>query len=211
MCKIAMFANENAEPCDFFDASRLLMFEKKGDRWAVTGEAAFEKVLPSSPARTRKRTEELLPALAGCDLLAGGALAGIPYSVFDMAGLHIFEIGAADDAIFDEMAEDVRRADSERNIKERIIAEARPVETGTPGIYALDLIALQRACPEMSSKKALADFLESAPFAELRLTCAHIPPWIEIDGRYDIRARKEGGAVKAVITRRCEACKTSNC
>jgi hypothetical protein len=204
MCKIAVFTDEASGLCDFFDASRLVIFEKTAGDWVLVGEAAFEKIVPSTPVETRRLTEKLLPLLAGCDVLAGGALVGIPYSVFDRAGLHIFEIGGVSDAVFDGVLAEVQSADSVRHTKEQIVAETRPVETAVPGVFALDLIALQRECPEISSKKAMADFLRDTPFLELRLLCGHIPPWIENSGQYDVRILdNKNGAVQAAITRRC--------
>jgi hypothetical protein len=201
--KIAVFTNNASGICDFFDASRFLIFEKKTDKWEVTGEPEFEKIIPSAPAQTRKMTGELLSLIDGCDIIAGGLLVGIPYSVFDMAEFHIFQIESINDAVFDGIIDDIQKADAQKNLKERIIAEARPVETGTPGMYALDLITLQNECPEVSSKKAMADFLENTPFLELHLTCKHIPPWIENSGKYIIKAQNIDSAVSAVITRKC--------
>jgi hypothetical protein len=206
MHKIAVFTDNASDLCDFFNADKFLIYEKRADKWAITGESGFERVLPSNPARTRKLTEELLPLIKGCDIIAGGTLVGIPYSVFDMAGKHIFEINDLNDlndAVFDEIVNDIKNADAQRNLKDKIIKEARPVETGTPGVYSLDLIALQSECPEVTSKKAMADFLENTPFLELRLICKHIPPWIENSGKYDIQSQNKGGAVSAVITRKC--------
>ncbi|MDR1615412.1 MAG: hypothetical protein LBR98_00090 [Syntrophomonadaceae bacterium] len=204
MCKIAVFTNESYELCDFFEASRFLIFDKVSDYWACAGEVEFDKIIPSTPAQTRRLTTELLPLLEGCGILSGGTLVGIPYSVFDRAGLQIFEISGMNGTVFDGIIKDIQDADSERNIKEKIIAETHPVETSVPGVYALDLIALQSECPEVSSKKAMADFLEGTPFLELRLTCKHVPPWIENSGKYDIQAQNcNDGAVKAIITRRC--------
>jgi len=201
--KIAVFTNKASEICDFFDAGKFLIYEKKSDKWEITGKPEFEKIIPSAPAQTRKTTGELLPLIEGCDIVAGGLLVGIPYSVFDMAGFHIFQIDSIDNAVFDEIVKDIQNADAQKNLKERIIKEARPVETGTPGVYSLDLIALQNECPEVSSKKAMADFLENTPFLELRLICKHIPPWIENSGKYEIKAQNKDGKVSAVITRKC--------
>jgi hypothetical protein len=203
MCKIAVFTNKDSELCDFFDAGCFLIFEKQTDKWTVTGKTEFEKIIPSTPAQTRKLTEKLLPLIDGCHIIAGGLLVGIPYSVFDMAGLHIFLINDINDAVFDEIVEDVQNAAAENNLKEKIITDTRPVETGTPGVFLLDLIALQSKCPEVSSKMAMKDFLENTPFLELRLTCKHIPPWIENSGKYNIQAHNGDGAVNAVITRKC--------
>jgi len=203
MCKIAVFTDRSSEICDFFDASRFLFYKKNTDKWAVTGEAEFEKIIPSSPAKTRKMTEALLPLIDGCDIIAGGTLVGIPYSVFDMAGKHIFQIKEINENILDEIVNDIKDADVQKNLKEKIIKEARPVETGTPGVYSLDLIALQIECPEVTSKKAMADFLENTPFLELHLLCKHIPPWIENSGKYNIQTNNKNDAVSAVITRKC--------
>ena len=203
MSKIAVIANKSSEVCDFFEASRFVIFEKKADKWAVASEPEFEKIVPSVPAQTRKMTEKLLPLIDGCKIVAAKSLVGIPYSVFDMAGFHIFQVESVNDSLFDEILKDIQNADAQANLKERIIAEARPVETDTPGVYSLDLIALQNECPEVSSKKAMAEFLETTPFLELHLTCKHIPPWIENSGKYEIKAKDSGGAVNAVITRKC--------
>jgi hypothetical protein len=202
--KIAVFVNRASALCGFLEAERFLVFERNSNGWEAVGETDFEKIAPTTPAMTRKNTEAILPFIEGCDVLAGGALSGIPFSVFDRAGLHIFEIGEINGEIFDGIIEDLRNADASKNARELIIKDARPVETPTPGVYFLDLIALQNECPEISSKKAMADFLKNTPFLELHLVCKHSPPWIENSGEYNVQvAGGEDGSVQAIITRRC--------
>jgi hypothetical protein len=206
MSKIAVFSNRNSAICDFFDAERFTIFERgeTETKWKMTSEKRFEKIAPSNPALTRRNTQALLPLIEGCDVLAGGTLVGIPFSVFDRAGLPIFEIGEINDEVFDGIIEDVRNADAAIVVKEKIIREAKPVETSTPGVYHLDLIALQRECPEVTSKKAMMDFLKDTPFLELRLHCKHIPPWIENNGLYNVQVTGDkDGEVQAVITKKC--------
>jgi hypothetical protein len=204
MSKIAIFTNGDSKLCDFFEAGRFLIFERTPTGWTRKSEANFEKIVPSAPASTRRNTEALLPLIEGCNVLAGGALFGIPFSVFDRAGLHIFEIGAINDEILDGVIEELQSADAETAAKEAIIRNAKPVETSTPGVYFLDLIALQKECPEISSKKAMMDFLKDTPFLELRLVCKHIPPWIENSGAYNVQTiSTHGDSVQALITRRC--------
>ena len=206
MSRIAVFTNGNAEICDFFDAGQFLIFERDeaAAAWKTVSETKFEKVIPSNPALTRRSTETLLPLIEGCDVVAGGTLVGIPFSVFDRAGLHIFEIAAINDKVFDEIIEDLQKANAALVAKEKIIREAKPVETSTPGVYFLDLIALQKECPEVTSKKAMMDFLKDTPFLELRLVCKHIPPWIENSGAYHVQVTSDkDGEVQAVITRKC--------
>jgi hypothetical protein len=204
MNRIAVFTNGDSKLCDFFEAECFLIFERTESGWENKGKANFEKIVPSAPALTRRNTEALLPLIEGCDVLAGGALFGIPFSVFDRAGLHIFEIGAINDEILDGVIEELQSADAEAAAKEAIIRDAKPVETSTPGVYFLDLIALQKECPEISSKKAMVDFLKDTPFLELRLVCKHIPPWIENSGAYNVQTiSTHGDSVQALITRRC--------
>jgi hypothetical protein len=118
--------------------------------------------------------------------------------------LHIFQIGEISDEIFDGVVEDLKSANAEAAAKEAIIRDAKPIETSTPGVYYLDLVALQRECPEVTSKKAMMDFLRDTPFMELRLVCKHIPPWIENSGAYNVQvAGNEAGNVLVVITRKC--------
>jgi len=204
MSRIAVFTGKDSQVCDFFDAERFLIYERGKTGWEAISETSFEKIVPSNPSLTRKQTQELLPLIEDCDVLAGGALVGIPFSVFDRAGLHIFEIGAINDTIFDGIIEDINSADAEAAAKEKIIRETKPVETSTPGVYFLDLIALQKECPEVTSKKAMMDFLKDTPLLELRLVCKHIPPWIENSGLYNVKITSEkDGAVEAVITKKC--------
>jgi hypothetical protein len=203
MRRIAVFADKDAALCNFFDADRFLVFEKTAGAWARARETTFARVVPSTAARTRQLTEALLPLLGACRILAGGALFGVPYAVFGRAGFHIFEIGALRDGIFDGVLEDIRRAEAARGAGEGAAAKAFPSETGVPGVYTLDWAALQRERPWLSSKKALADFLENTPFSELRLTCEHTPPWIENSGKYDIQTLHAAeGAQQLIIARR---------
>jgi hypothetical protein len=204
MGDIAIFADGDSQICDFFEASRFLLFRKASDGWRVVREQRFAPITPASPAQTRAAVKRLLPLIAGSEIVAGGALFGIPYAVFDQAGLHIFEIGALSDEVLDEMVADVRGAERERVTDAALISGTRPVETRTPGFYELDLIEVQSKHPELSSKKLMKGFLEDTPFLELRLRCKHLPPWIENSGSYAIQTLSDSaGVVTAVISRNC--------
>jgi len=205
MSRVAVFTNEDSKICDFFDSTRFLIFERsEAGKWEKIIEKNFEKIVPSNPALTRKNTQVLLPLIEGCNVLAGGSLVGIPFSVFDRAGKHIFEIGAVNDEIFDGIIDDLHSADADAAAKEKIINDAKPIETSTPGVYFLDLIALQKEFPEVTSKKAMMDFLRDTPLIELHLVCKHIPPWIENSSLYNVQITEEkDGEVKAIITKKC--------
>jgi predicted Fe-Mo cluster-binding NifX family protein len=204
MKEIAVFVNSKAELCHFFAAERFVVYEKKTGVWSVAAEADFTKLTPSTPAETRKNTEALLLLLEGCDILAGGGITGIPFAVFDRAGFRIFEIGAVNDETLDGIIDELAEAKAAQAEKAAVVENARPLETATPGIYALDLIALQSKYPEISSKMAMRDFLEKTPFMELHLKCRHVPPWLENAGKYEVRViSQQGEEVNAIITKRC--------
>lgn len=201
--KIAVFTSDDDFICPFFAANRFLIFEKDESGWRAEREESFEPISPDSPAALRTAVAELLPMISDCEILAGGALSGIAFSVFDRAGLNIFEVEAINSEVLDGMAEDVAAAGAQQNIKEKIVNEARPIPTGTDGMYFLDLVLLQAECPEVSSKKALMDFFASTPFLELHLLCRHVPPWIEKERNLQIDAQPKDGNVYAIIRRNC--------
>jgi TusA-related sulfurtransferase len=204
MDKIAVFTDGSGKLCEFFNADRFQIYEKSGADWKVTNTVSFEKIVPSSPALTRKNTAALLPLIESCDTIAGGTLVGIPFSVFDIAGKHIFEILEANSETFDDIIEEIKSSNADACAREAIIRDAKPVETSTPGIYFLDLIALQTEFPQVTSKQAMMEFLKGTPLVELRLVCKHIPPWIENSGSYNVKTiKEENGKVEAVITKKC--------
>lgn len=204
------YANRDTQICDFFEAEKFLIYKKKESSngiWDKVNEIGFDKITPSTPAITRKNVETLLPLINeyGCTIIAGGGLYGIPFTVFDMAGLHIFEIKEINGETFDGIIEDLQQADAAAAKKEAVIKDTKPVETETPGVYFLDLVALQKEYPEISSKKAMMDFLANTPFMELRLVCKHIPPWIENAGSYNAETLNDkDGVVTALITKNCK-------
>jgi len=205
MSRIVVFTNARHEIVDFFDASLFATYERTpAGTWEIIHTAPFEPIQPSNPTTTRKSMQALLPLVECGDIIAGGALVGIPFTVFDRAGFHIFAIESISDQVFDGIIEELRGAETEAAHKAKIISDARPVETGTPGVYYLDLVALQKECPEVTSKQAMQDFLQNTPLVELRLICKHIPPWIENAGCYTVTVTgAQDGAVHAVITRKC--------
>ncbi|MDR3309721.1 MAG: hypothetical protein LBS90_00025 [Oscillospiraceae bacterium] len=197
-CRAAVFANADGELCDFFDAERFLVFSRDGGEWRNVREERFERVRPAAPAVLRPRVTELLGLIDDCEILAGLSLAGIAFTVFDMAGKRIFAVESIEDAVFDGMLADIGEAGAEADDREDAIEAAKPVALGG-GVYSLDLAELQTKYPEVSSKQALREFLQSSGFAELRLRCRHVPPWIEAGGYEVSDEQRSGGAVFAVI------------
>jgi hypothetical protein len=124
MNKIAVFTNRNSEVCDFFDAERFLIFERDADRWRLVNVAVFKKIGLFAPPLTIKNTKALLPLVNGCDAIAGGTMASVSVSVFESAGLNVFEIWSIGDDMFDGIIEYLRDTDAEMVMEDAVIAES---------------------------------------------------------------------------------------
>lgn len=148
----------------------------------------------------RTEIRNVISWLGECRIAAGAQISGIVYQELDRAGFSIFEISQISPEILDDILLDVEEAEKARCAVAGV--PMAPIETSTPGIYSLDLIKLQQAFPELSSKQALRPFLDNTPFYELRLICAHIPPWLEQEP-YDIKTEKEkDGEIIAVVRKK---------
>jgi hypothetical protein len=124
MNKIAVFTNSNSEICDFFDAERFLIFEREAGRWKLVNVAVFKKIGLFAPPLTIKNTKALLPLVGGCDALAGGTIASASVSVFENAGLNVFEIWSIGDDMFDGIIEYLRDTDTEVVLEDAVVAES---------------------------------------------------------------------------------------
>jgi hypothetical protein len=181
-----------------------MFYERGSYGWEFIGQGGFKSIESSDPDMARKKTEALLPLIEGCEVLAGGALSGIPYSVFDRAGLHIFEIREINDDVFDGIIEELRYADvadTAMNADAKKSADAKHIEAPN-NIYFLDLIILPEEHPEVISKAAAMDY--DVPFLEVRLTCfcRHIPPWVRDSAAYSVQTiGMNDGAIQAVVAR----------
>ena len=122
--------------------------------------------------RTRiKALEQLLPQGA---VIAGTSISGLAYNEFSHMGFCLCELESFSPDILDALAAEVA-ASAEPSAQ----VPAEPVAGGSPGAYTINLVEVQAAHPEVSSKKALRPFLASTPFVELEIICSHMPPWLE--------------------------------
>lgn len=200
MEKIAVFMSQDKGMANFYDCDYVIVFVQTEAGFETERVVTLDKIVPENPAQIRREVEKTVEIVKDCKAAAFGEISGIPFSVFDMAGFCIFSVPDYSDetlaGIFSDM-EEFRKAQCE---KEEMIKKARPVETQIPGVYFFDLQKVQEACPEISSKKALKEFLDTIPFMELKLVCAHIPPWLQNDARFTIKAEQKSNAVNALIT-----------
>lgn len=201
MAKAAVFLKgEKLAP--FMECDTVCIYERDPEGWKLSDEAVFTPISARTIGEIRKEMRGILPLAAGAEAVVCLEVAGIPFAELDRAGYCIFSVPEISGQVLDEIFRDIADSDEKSRLREEIIEKARPVETEAPGIYYLDLVLLQKECPDVSSKAAMREFLDTAPFMELHVDCAHIPPWLERDGRFELRAEARDGTVHLTLTKK---------
>ncbi len=197
--KIAIFMNENREMVNFYDCTGMTIYEKGMHGFEIAKTISYKKIEPTGPKQIRSDVNQIVEKMEDCNVAAFGSISGIPYSVFDMAGYRIFQMDEFSDSVLEGMMEDLEELEKENQALRDRMDMSSPIETSIPGEYIFDLLKAQELNPDMSSKKAIKTFLETTPFMELRLICAHVPPWIESDGRYKVKTEQTEKGYLAII------------
>lgn len=175
--RIAVFMKESGSAASCADASNVAVYERSANGWITISERyvnlGVERDMPGLRCEIRRLAESLAP----CTIVAGTGISGIVYQELDRKGFDIFEIAETGPEVFNAILDAVEQsAQSCDEVPEK------PIETEMPGVYFLDLLALQEKHPDISTKMAIKEFVEMTPFFELWLVCSHVPPWIEQAG-----------------------------
>ena len=197
--KIAVFMKGDNKSASSTSSTTVIVFEKNNEVWDELNRHYVNIATDMDLASLRTEIRKTIDLLGDCRVAAGAQISGVLFRELDSRGFSVFEIESCSPETLDGILSDIDEA-----LKDEPHARdvpSTPVETQTPGVYHLDLVNLQQAYPEVSSKQALRDFLDSTPFYELRLVCAHLPPWLE-DGPYDISTEKTNAALIATIRKK---------
>jgi Fe-only nitrogenase accessory protein AnfO len=208
--KVAAFTDNEGNPADFFGAENLFVFSREVDGgWSREERARLSPGQPLKVADIRDEAKRRLEILRDCDALITTEISGIPYAVFDRAGIammttssRLIEVLAA---IAKETPAESRGGqacqETDEVSRESLSSDpcVAPVALREAGVYHLDLASVLRKHPELSSKKILVPFLRETPFLELRLICEHVPPWLERDPAYHIRTIEDATGTIAVV------------
>nr|WP_319487177.1 Fe-only nitrogenase accessory AnfO family protein [uncultured Caproiciproducens sp.] len=176
MDKIAVIMNDKNKINSIQEDAIICVFEKQDAVWTVVKNIPINIDYSQELSALREELNQLVEELGDCKIIVGKMVPGLTYHIFDKMGFDIFEVESFHSAILDQILSDVQNKSDQT---ETGSSSAEPVETDVPGVYHLDLIALQNQNPEISSKMALQPFLNSTPFIRLDLVCAHLPPWLE--------------------------------
>ncbi len=198
---IAIFTDLFGNPTDFYAAREIHVYTRT-ETWEKTGVFHLMPFERESVGKIRQEAKRRVEIIAPCTTIAAIELSGIPFAVFGMAGFRIFTITTVQNDVLDGILEDIFEAETERQSNGFDGRQPIPIETDEPGYFYLDLIALQAASPDISSKMALENFLQNTPFMELKLRCSHIPPWLERTGLYEIETEQKNDGIIARVKKK---------
>lgn len=173
MDRIAIIMNNLSMINSFKNGATIAVFANQGAFWSISKRIPVNIDFSQDLFQLREDIRKLIAELDNCRIIAGKTISGLAYHMFDKMGFDIFEVEQFSPEILDQILSDVK------NISAKNTNVTSPVETDVPGIYFLDLIALQQQNPDISSKMVLQPFLSGTPFLRLDIICRHLPPWIE--------------------------------
>jgi hypothetical protein len=197
--QIAVFMRGYTKSTSSTVITTVIVFEKSNAGWNEISRYYVNISADLDLSSLRAEIRKTLDLLGGCRVAAGASISGVLFRELDSRGFSVFEIESCSPETLDGILDDMNESLSDEDGVE--VIPTQPVETETPGVYQLDLDRLQETFPEITSKQALRDFLDTTPFIELRLLCAHVPPWLESES-LDISIEKTGAAVTAAIRKK---------
>ena len=179
--KLSVLTRDGQSIAGIDDCCQVNIYQFEGDAWKAASNFQWQIGELSGMIHVRTGVQGLIEQLGDCRVIIGRKITGMPYHIFDREGFHIFEADSPiSSELFDAIQRELTQAATEREEQnsdgQRI--HKTPYSLNNDGIYYLNLIELQQAFPEISSKKALRQFLLETPFSELHLVCNHIPPWL---------------------------------
>lgn len=160
--------------------------------WLVEKAISWSLLDAKDMSEIRDKVRELIGQLGACNILICRKITGVAYHIFEKHGFELFEAEELVDGIFDQILADLDEA--EETAKTLRSMPKEPICPNDDGVYYLNLIELQQQFPEISSKKAMQNFMENTVFYRFELICNHLPPWTE-----ELMQRKNYGYTTEIL------------
>lgn len=194
--QIAVLLDKENQMSDFLNVYWIAIFIKNKE-WQIQKLIPFHEEKKSRGDRIRPFTEEVMKALRGYHLIVGKSIMGLAYYLLNKSGYEVLEA----EVLSTELLEQIHQDYCEKEIDEEHIAKDEehiakevtkketkketkevpksPMPIDDESNFFLDIITLQKAYPEISTKKALLPFLTYESYQTLTLICSHMMPWLE--------------------------------
>ena len=177
--EIAVCLNDSGITSSLYDASALVVYQKKQGNWNVVRERNFSLDQQAGMVGLRRQMAEVLPFMDSCRIFVGWSVVGIPYFELEKMQCSIWEFEGAPLAFLDYVLEkeEERMNESQSKVSTRI---AIPQEREN-GDYYISIKEVQENSGGITSKQVLLPFLRQGKFYSLEVVCNHVPPWLEME------------------------------
>lgn len=182
--EIAVYINSLGQTAKLNESGVVKVFSRNQNEWSVIRELPFKINSAGGIKAVRSDVLNIAKALDKCKVFVAREISGLTYTVLDTLGFSTWEMDGSPNEFLEyvldkekEEAEQIKLIKSEKSCdKKEIIA---PVESNEKGCFILNLKELQESNTSVTSKQALQPFLNNGIFYELKVTCNHIPGWLE--------------------------------
>lgn len=191
---IAVLLNKEGQLAAFTEAIVIAIYKKTSD-WQVIRMIPINEHTSKEEDGIKGFTLEIIEELKDCKVIVGTMIVGLPYYLLMRAGYEMCEADSFSITLLDQIKEDYLKseksysevinqepelADEEKvNSTSMINVAKSPVPLDESGNFFIDMIAVQKVYPEMSSKKILLPFLSNTLFNSLEINCSHVMPWLD--------------------------------
>ena len=206
--KIAILFDQERCLTSLMEATVICVYEKKVD-WQLVETLEMENMLYKRENDIKNFTLVLIECLGCSKVIVGTLILGVPYYLLVRAGYEICEAPEFSHLLLEQIYEDYCKSSPiDYSVKEedRVISKY-PVTIDSSNDFAVDIIQVQKAYPELSTKKILIPFFTDTLFNSLEIKCSHIMPWLEdyLEQRnlYTQVSRKEGQYIILITHQLC--------
>lgn len=174
---IAVCINDNGITSSFYDASTIVIYEKREGAWQVLKEKKIFLDKQAGLAGLRRQMVEIIQFLDQCKIFIGLSVVGVPYFELEKQQCSIWEFGGKPLSFLDYVLEKEIEKTSECQLQISPTIPV-PVERGN-GEYYISIKEIQENSSGITSKQVLLAFLRKGNFYSLEVLCNHVPPWLE--------------------------------
>ncbi len=174
---IAACINDNGMTSSFYEASAVIIYEKKEGIWQVVKEKKISLDQQAGLAGLRRQMAEIILFLEQCKIIIGLSVVGVPYFELEKQQCSIWEFDGNPlsflDYVLDKELEKANNSQLQPSFTIPVL-----VERGN-GEYYISIKEIQENNSGITSKQVLLAFLRKENFYNLEVLCNHVPPWLE--------------------------------
>jgi len=189
---IAVSIGANGATSSLYDASAIVIYQKKQGSWQVGSKKKFSLNKETGLAGLRLQMADIIFFLGECKIFVGWAVVGVPYFELEKMQCSIWEFEGEPLSFLDYVLaqEENKLANREADTSNVIPI---PIER-EKGDFYISIKEIQENGNGITSKQVLMPVLRQGNFYSLEVLCNHVPPWLEVelkDGKLVGRVEKK--------------------